>query len=54
LNFRKARQLGIQLNVDVLDLSLHNRWQPHVLTLCRAGLARRLDARRRRTGMHPP
>jgi hypothetical protein len=38
LNFRKARQLGIQLNINVLDLALHDRWQPQVLTWCRSGL----------------
>ena len=46
LNFRKPRQLSIQLNKDVLDLLLHNRWQTHGLTSCRTWLALRLDAGR--------
>ncbi len=52
LNFRKARQLSIQLKINVLDLPLHNRRQPQVRS-CRTGLARRLDGRRRRTGTYP-
>ncbi len=52
LNFRKARQLSVELQIDVLDLPLHNRWQPQVRS-CRTRLARRLDGRRRRTGTHP-
>jgi len=34
--------------------ALIERWQPQVLTLCRTGLARWLDTRRRRTCAQPP